>query len=195
MKLNSIDQFSMAASMQEYAAVQEQHPGTLQLIPPDATPADDHGGHPDIGGSMRMPPRSGLRSRDGSLWSRVKSAVRKAVGECCVGKPSSGSAQASGKASSSVLRSDDIGYLVGPLWDHHHWDNGGQLMPREIIRELGKLGFLPGQRNQEQPAHFEINGEHYTAEVKLTPNSNVVFGQSREVYLIHHPPRTATPSA
>ncbi|MFK0693217.1 hypothetical protein ACFX5Q_34620 [Mesorhizobium sp. IMUNJ 23033] len=188
MKLNSIDQFSMAASMQEYTAVQEQHPGNLQLIPPDATPADDHGGirHPDIGGSMRMPPRSGLHSRGGSLWSRVTSAVRKAVGECCVGKPSSGSVQASGRASSSVLRSDDIGYLVGPLWDHHRWDNGGQPMPREIILELGKLGFLPGQRTQEQPAHFKINGEHYTAEVKLTPKSDVVFGQLRQVYLIHN---------
>ncbi|MEI8703141.1 MAG: hypothetical protein EOR99_36225 [Mesorhizobium sp.] len=190
MTLNSIDQFSTASSMQEYIAVQDQHLGDLQLIPPNATPADDHGGirHPDIGGSMRMPPRSGLHSKDGSLWSRVKSAVRKAVGECCVGKPSSGSAQASGKESSSVLRSsDDIGYLVGPLWDHHRWDNGGQLMPREIILELGKLGFLPGQRNQDQPARFQINGEHYTAEAKLTPNSDVVFGQLRQVYLIHNP--------
>ncbi|WEX91771.1 hypothetical protein PZN02_006088 (plasmid) [Sinorhizobium garamanticum] len=189
MKLKSIDQFSMAASMQEYIAVHEQHPGNLQLIPPDATPADDRGGirYADFGGSMRMLPRSGLHSKDGSLWSRVKSAVRKAFGECCVQKSSSGSAQALGKASSSALSHRDIGHLVGPLWDHHRWDNGGQLMPREIIRELGNRGILPGQRNQELRSHFDINGEHYTAEVRPAPNPDVLFGQRKQIYLIHNP--------
>ncbi|WP_353642821.1 hypothetical protein [Mesorhizobium sp. WSM2239] len=59
-------------------------------------------------------------------------------------------------------------------------------MRDEMIRELGQRGFLPAQRNQEQRAQFEINGEHYTAEVKLTPNSDVLLGQSRQVYLIHN---------
>ncbi|MBB4483471.1 hypothetical protein [Rhizobium etli] len=169
-------------------------PSDSRLILLNAKLSKEHAGiqHTGTGGSMRMPPQFSLHGKNRSLWSRIKSALSKASGEGCVEKPSSGWAQGASRAdSSSVLRSSkdpyDIGYLAGLLWNHSRWDNPGKLMPLEFILELGKVKHLPGPRNQYQPTQLEIHGEHYTAEVRATPNPDVLFGQSRQVYLIHHP--------
>ncbi|MBA1139464.1 hypothetical protein [Mesorhizobium neociceri] len=55
------------------------------------------------------------------------------------------------------------------------------------IAPIGETRTPTGPAHPEQRVQLEINGEHYTTKVELTPNPDVVFGQLRQAYLIHNP--------
>lgn len=142
------------------------------------------------GGEIMLTPQIGPNPC-GAAGERIEPVRLSAAGaSSSAGGGESSSAAYSASAYHGLV---DLGAIVGSVWDHSRWDDGGRQIPDRLISELSKWGLLPSP--DQLRTEFFILGESYTAEYRCRewdPIRILASGLDYVIYLIHHSDEAGT---